>query len=159
MGFALGPAGGLDSGKCVKMALVHDLAESLVGDLVVEGNKQDNISREEKIRRERDALHGICDDLGGPAGEEIRALWEEFETGESAEARHLRDLDKFEMVLQASEYEESQKIPLPDFFRTTEGKFGTPLFQALDGEVRKRRSERLKREAQTEEPVPKQART
>merc|ERR1719356_1423679 len=138
MGFALGPASGLDSSRCVKMALVHDLAESLV----VEGDKKDKITREEKIRREREALHGICDDLGGEVGEEIRSLWEEFEAGDTTEAQHLRDLDKFEMVLQASEYEESQGLPLPDFFRTTEGKFATPLFRKLDAEVRSRRAKR-----------------
>merc|ERR1719228_2997055 len=126
------------------MALVHDLAESLIGDLVTEGesHRQDKITREEKIRRERQALHGICDALGGEVGEEIRSLWEEFEAGDTSEARHLRDLDKFEMVLQASEYEESQGLPLPDFFRSTEGRFGTPLFRELDAEVRQRRAKR-----------------
>merc|ERR1711974_162099 len=65
-----------------------------------------------------------------------------FEAGETSEARHLRDLDKFEMVLQASEYEEAQGLPLSDFFRTTEGKFGTGLFKELDAEVRRRRAKR-----------------
>jgi len=148
MGFALGRVEGIDSTKCIKMALVHDLAESIVGDLVVEGDKQDNITREEKQKKEREALYGICDALGGAAGEEIRTLWEEFETGDSAETRHLKDLDRFEMVLQANEYEEAQNMALPDFFRTTAGKFKTPFFQELDAEVRKRRAERLSKDAE-----------
>ena len=28
------PGGGLDNTKCIKMALVHDLGESLIGDIV-----------------------------------------------------------------------------------------------------------------------------
>merc|ERR1712151_1374248 len=92
-------------------------------------------------------MGGICGNLGGAAGEEIESLWEEFEAGESVEAKHLKDLDKFEMVLQASEYEEAQSMQLQDFFRTTEGRFQTPLFQSLDAEVRKRRKLRQEGEA------------
>mmetsp|Transcript_22465 Transcript_22465/g.64578 ORF Transcript_22465/g.64578 Transcript_22465/m.64578 type:complete len:222 (-) Transcript_22465:27-692(-) len=152
MGFALGAADGVDSTKCIKMALVHDLAESLIGDLVTEGesHRQDKITREEKIRLEREALHGICDRLGGDAGEEIRSLWEEFETGDGVEARHLRDLDKFEMVLQASDYEEAQSMALPDFFRSTAGKFTTAVFKALDAEVRQRRERRQRDESEAQ---------
>ena len=33
------------------------------------------------------------------------ALWEEYEAGESAEARLVKDMDKLEMIAQAMEYE------------------------------------------------------
>mmetsp|Transcript_68625 Transcript_68625/g.149977 ORF Transcript_68625/g.149977 Transcript_68625/m.149977 type:complete len:206 (+) Transcript_68625:78-695(+) len=143
MGFAMGSSEGVDGGKCIKMALVHDLAESIVGDLVVDGDKKDNITREDKLKLERKAIDDITAGLGGSAGEEIKTLWEEFEAGESVEARHLKDLDRFEMVLQANEYEEDQNMELPSFFKTTEGKFATPLFKALDAEVRERRKGRM----------------
>ena len=38
----------LDKNRCVKMCLVHDLAESIVGDIT----PHDNVSKEEKHRRE-----------------------------------------------------------------------------------------------------------
>eukprot|EP00747_Dinoflagellata_sp_TGD_P186313 gnl/TRDRNA2_/TRDRNA2_43289_c0_seq1.p1 gnl/TRDRNA2_/TRDRNA2_43289_c0~~gnl/TRDRNA2_/TRDRNA2_43289_c0_seq1.p1 ORF type:complete len:367 (-),score=70.89 gnl/TRDRNA2_/TRDRNA2_43289_c0_seq1:53-1153(-) len=144
VGFLLGAAENVDSTKCIKMALVHDLGESLIGDLVTVGEKhrQDKITREEKLRREREAIQEICTIVGGAVGQEIRELWEEFEAGETPEALHLKDCDKLEMVLQASEYEEAQGLELPDFFRTTKGKFRTPIFKALDAEVRKRRADR-----------------
>lgn len=142
MGFTLGQEQEVDQHKCIKMALVHDLGESLIGDLVTEGNKPDKISREDKIIKERNAMKQICEVAGDEVGAEIQSLWEEFEEGVSKEAKHLRDLDKFEMVLQASEYEEAQGMQLQDFFRTTEGKLVTPTFRALDAEVRKRRIDR-----------------
>lgn len=152
MGFALGSADGVDSSKCIKMALVHDLGESIIGDLVTDGDKTDNITKAEKQQKERQAIADIADLVGGAVGEEIRELWEEFEACATPEARHLKDLDRFEMVLQASEYEQAQSMELPSFFRSTEGKFSTPLFKALDAEVRKRRAERA-----ADEPPPKRA--
>lgn len=143
MGFLLGPREGLDSTRCIKLALVHDLGESVVGDLVVEGPKQDRVTRAEKEQMERKAINEICAGVGAPVGEEIRTLWEEFEAGETPEARHVKDLDKFEMVLQADEYERAQGMALPSFFETTAGRFGTPLFRGLDAEVRRRRTLRL----------------
>lgn len=47
--------------------------------------------------------------LGGPnnkhARERIRSLWEEYEARETPEAKLVKDLDRLELVLQASEYE------------------------------------------------------
>eukprot|EP00927_Polykrikos_kofoidii_P012651 TRINITY_DN15476_c0_g1_i1.p1 TRINITY_DN15476_c0_g1~~TRINITY_DN15476_c0_g1_i1.p1 ORF type:complete len:237 (-),score=50.95 TRINITY_DN15476_c0_g1_i1:235-945(-) len=145
MSFLLGKQEGVDSSKCIKMALVHDLGESLIGDLVTEGeqSKQDKVTREEKIQMERDAMDKISSLVGLDVGKEIRDLWDEFEEGKSAEALHLRDLDKFEMVLQANEYEAAQGLDLQDFFSSTSGKFKTPMFKALDAEVRKRRAARM----------------
>jgi putative hydrolase of HD superfamily len=40
-----------------------------------------------------------------PAATEIRSLWSEYEAGSSEEAKLVKDFDKFEMILQADEYE------------------------------------------------------
>jgi hypothetical protein len=42
----------------------------------------------------------------------IRDLWEEYEAGQSAEARFVKDLDRFELGLQAVEYEQGRSILL-----------------------------------------------
>lgn len=36
---------------------------------------------------------------------EIVDLWQEYEDGQTAEAQFVKDLDKFEMIVQALEYE------------------------------------------------------
>ncbi len=38
-------------------------------------------------------------------GDEIYNLWMEYETGSTLEARLVKDFDKFEMIVQADEYE------------------------------------------------------
>lgn len=51
----------LDMPRCTQMALVHDMAESLVGDLT----PVDGIDKEEKHRREAEAMDYLCETLLG----------------------------------------------------------------------------------------------
>ena len=54
----------------------------------------------------------ICNDLLGNSlqSQEIFSLWREYENGETMEAKFVKDLDKFEMILQAFEYENVRKL-------------------------------------------------
>uniref|UniRef100_K3XAL5 5'-deoxynucleotidase n=1 Tax=Globisporangium ultimum (strain ATCC 200006 / CBS 805.95 / DAOM BR144) TaxID=431595 RepID=K3XAL5_GLOUD len=125
--------------KCIKMAIVHDLAESLVGDIT----PHDGVPEDEKHRMEKEALEHICGVLGeSQAATEIRELWHEYEAGTTEEAKIVKDFDKFEMILQADEYERDQNIPLDDFFRSTQGKFRTPLVQSWVEELTTQRAAR-----------------
>lgn len=97
---------GLDTGRCVKMALVHDMAESLVGDIT----PVDPISKEEKHRREEDTMKylafEVLGDVNKQAGQEIWDLWQEYEGVSTKEARFVKDVDKFELLAQTLEYEQ-----------------------------------------------------
>lgn len=53
-----------------------------------------------------------------------------------------QDFDKFEMILQADEYEQEQDKTLDDFFRSTQGKFRTPLVQSWVAELTSQRAAR-----------------
>ncbi|KAG6580265.1 Hydrolase-HD superfamily protein [Phytophthora cinnamomi] len=126
--------------KCIKMAIVHDLAESLVGDIT----PHDGVAEEDKHRMEKEALDEICSTLGDtPSAAEIRALWNEYEAGSTEEAKIVKDFDKFEMILQADDYERAQNVPLDDFFQSTKGKFRTPLVQSWVAELTTQRDARL----------------
>jgi putative hydrolase of HD superfamily len=98
----------LDREHCVAMALVHDLAESLVGDIT----PYDGISAAEKHRRERGAMESLAAMLGD---DEVLRLWEEYGAAATPEARFVKDLDKLETVLQAAEYEASRGVELAEF--------------------------------------------
>ncbi len=87
---------GLDPHRCIEMALIHELGEVYVGDIT----PVDGIGKEEKYRQERDAFIKVI--AGLPEGEELLALWEDFEAGHSPEARCLRQLDRLEMGIQAA---------------------------------------------------------
>lgn len=85
------PSSGLDTAKCVKMAIVHDMAESLVGDIT----PVDNVPKDEKHRRELETMKHLTDELIKPfnpsAAEELMGLWDEYEEGVSAEAMFVKD--------------------------------------------------------------------
>ncbi|KAF8677561.1 HD protein [Rhizoctonia solani] len=96
----------LDIPKCVMMAVVHDLAEAVVGDIA----PWEGISKAEKIQRERASIElhrSMLSDMlhDGPGAIRIKELWEEYETQTTPESRFVKDLDRLEMALQASEYE------------------------------------------------------
>jgi putative hydrolase of HD superfamily len=123
--------------KCVKMALVHDLGEAIVGDIT----PSDPISKEEKQRMEKEAFEKMCfGTLGGPIGQEIFDLWCEYEDGATAEGKVVKQLDKLEMILQASEYEKSQGKNLEEFFKSTEGVFKHPQIVSWVEELYRHRS-------------------
>jgi len=112
----------VDKGRCMKMALVHDLAEAIAGDIT----PHCGVSVEEKRVLEESALNQIVEVLADQTADEIRQLWLEYEEGTTPEALMVKDFDKFEMILQADEYERAQGLDLDDFFQSTEGKFQTP---------------------------------
>ncbi|XP_057679477.1 HD domain-containing protein 2 [Corythoichthys intestinalis] len=114
----------LDKDKCIKLALVHDLAECIVGDIA----PSDNVSKAEKHRREEAAMKQLSSLTPDKLGQEIFALWEEYEHQSSAEARMVKEFDRLEMILQAHEYEELEGTPgrLQEFFDSTQGCFQHP---------------------------------
>ncbi|KAJ7563286.1 hypothetical protein O6H91_03G104600 [Diphasiastrum complanatum] len=128
---------GVNKDRCVKMAIVHDIAEAIVGDIT----PADGVPKEEKSRRERAAIDDMCNMLGkGFSVDELRELWNEYETNASPEAKLVKDFDKVEMILQALEYESAQGKDLDDFFRSTAGKFQTDVGRAWAGEIIARRN-------------------
>jgi putative hydrolases of HD superfamily len=93
---------------CTQMALIHDMAELLVGDIT----PIDGVEKPEKHRREQTTMDYLTKQLlgnvaGGSAGEEILAIFEEYEEGKTMDAVYVKDIDKMELLLQAVEYERS----------------------------------------------------
>ncbi|KAF2834180.1 putative HD family hydrolase [Patellaria atrata CBS 101060] len=120
----LGPASltsRLDLFKCMKMCLIHDMAELLVGDIT----PADGVPKREKIRRETLTMDYITQHLLGNVqgagasivGTEIRALWQEHEDSETLESRFVQDIDKVELLLQMVEYEKrgGGRVDLSEF--------------------------------------------
>lgn len=109
------PDHNLDIGKCVQLCLVHDLAEALTGDIT----PLDKVTKEEKLKREKEAIEEIVDGqlAGSKAGKRILDLWNEYEDRETIESKTVKDLDRFELALQGVEYEERfQTTDLQPFY-------------------------------------------
>ena len=121
--------GSLKKDHCIKMCLVHDMAESIVGDIT----PHDGISSEEKHQREEEAMQYLCNMVDKDVGKEMKDLFMEYENQETEEAKFVKDLDKFEMILQAFHYEQELNKPgsLQEFFNSVEGKLKTPVVKEL----------------------------
>jgi len=115
----------LDLLKLLRMALIHDFGEVYAGD-IVPGAK---ISASEKHHLERASVERIFGNL--PDGEPYIQIWEEFETGDTPEARLIRQLDKLEMALQASVYEHQDLANLRDFYRSAGEGISDPALNEL----------------------------
>ncbi|KFM26955.1 HD domain-containing protein 2 [Auxenochlorella protothecoides] len=127
---------GYDYNRCMRLALVHDIAESLVGDIT----PTCGVSDEEKHALESAGIQKLKAMLGGgPAADEMEELWREYEAGESTEAALVKDFDKLEMILQAQEYEAGQGMVLQEFFDSTAGKWRTGLGRTWAAEIASRR--------------------
>ncbi|MBU0953156.1 MAG: HD domain-containing protein [Nanoarchaeota archaeon] len=125
MAFLLAPRVGIDQNKAVKLALVHDLAETLVGDIT----PIDHVPKEEKHDREKAAMIELST-LNG--SQELLSLWLEFEEGTTKEAIFVQQLDKFETLFQVAEYQEKYRdIKLDDFIPDNEKQVQHPLLRKL----------------------------
>lgn len=128
----------VDQTRCLKMALVHDMAEAVVGDLT----PHCGVSEEDKHAREVTALRAMVADIDPSVSKEIISLFDEYEAHESAESCFVHDLDKLDMILQADEYETAQDTCLQEFFDSTRDVFRTSTGRALAEEVRRQRRRR-----------------
>ncbi|XP_020204911.1 HD domain-containing protein 2 isoform X1 [Cajanus cajan] len=136
MALIAGDVPGLNRERCIKIALVHDIAEAIVGDIT----PSDGVPKAEKSRREQEALNKMCELLGGGMrAEEIKELWAEYENNCSLEANLVKDFDKVEMILQALEYEIEHGKVLDEFFLSTAGKFQTEIGKSWAAEIISRR--------------------
>lgn len=136
MALIAGDVPGLNRERCIKIALVHDIAEAIVGDIT----PSDGVPKAEKSRREQAALNEMCEVLGGGMrAEEIKELWFEYENNSSLEANLVKDFDKVEMILQALEYEIEHGKVLDEFFLSTAGKFQTEIGKSWAAEIISRR--------------------
>jgi putative hydrolase of HD superfamily len=128
---------------CSKMALVHDMAEALVGDIT----PVDGVAKHEKNRREATTMDYFTSSLlgrvnGGMTGKEIREIWQEYEDSKTLESIFVHDVDKLELILQMLEYERvhEHKLDLGEFSWVS-SRIVLPEVKAWSDEVLKEREE------------------
>ncbi|EFO78962.1 metal-dependent phosphohydrolase [Oscillochloris trichoides DG-6] len=103
---------GLDRGRLLAIALLHDLAEALIGDLPASARRLFGATA--KREAERRAMLELF--AGLPQSDEYLALWDEYCAGASQEARLVKALDHLEMLAQALAYERAGSRALHEFW-------------------------------------------
>ena len=85
----------VDIARVVQMLLIHDVVEVAVGDVPV----YDAARRDAVAATEDAAAQEIFGALPAPQGDELLALWREFEEAQTDEARFARAVDRLQPVL------------------------------------------------------------
>jgi putative hydrolase of HD superfamily len=99
MAMAFSDVKGLNTERAMKLAILHDLPEAIVGDLLP-GER----TKKEKEALESSAIRTILAGLPGRLKTEYGEIWRDFTARDSPEAELVRQIDKLEMALQATEY-------------------------------------------------------
>lgn len=97
LGDTAGP--GVSTDRVIRMMLLHDLVEIDAGDVPIHsaaGQAHGSEATKAAELAGADRLFGL---LPAAKAAELRALWEEFEAGESPDARFARALDRVQPVM------------------------------------------------------------
>ncbi|MCV0427367.1 MAG: HD domain-containing protein [Roseibium sp.] len=82
--------------KLIKLALIHDLGEAISGD-VPAPLQQPGDDRQDRERRD---FQSLCSPLPADLAAELLALWDEYASAQTPEARLAKAFDKLETMLQ-----------------------------------------------------------
>lgn len=99
----------IDRGRVIELALLHDLAEAITGDLT----PADGVPTEIKREGEKRALSALLEDF--PSHDSALSLLQEYQEGATPEARFVKALDKLDMSLQSVLYQREHGGDLSEF--------------------------------------------
>ena len=109
----------LDLSKVLSLCIIHDIPEIIVGDLTPEDDCTN------KAKDEHNAMTQIAP--------QWLDLFEEYESGETAEAKFVKQIDKLDMALQAVIYRNEQAIDTSQFIESARAKISdSSLLSLLD---------------------------
>jgi len=132
MGMIISDLENYNSEKMLKMILLHDLAESKIGDYT-----PNQISKENKIKIENNAYDEIIGTLPEAIKLQYRKIWEEYQKQESPESKIVHQIDKLEMALQAKMYQKqgSSKDAVESFFKSAENEITHPKLKDILNQI------------------------
>jgi putative hydrolase of HD superfamily len=99
MGMILSDMLGLDTERVMKMIIIHDLAESIIGDYM-----PNEITREKKRLEEGKAMSCILYQVPSVARSSYEMIWQEYQANKTRAAKFVHKLDKLEMAIQSIRY-------------------------------------------------------
>jgi len=100
MGMIISDLENYDSEKILKMILLHDLAESKIGDYT-----PGEIDADKKERIENNAFFEITAKLPITLKSQYDEIWTEYQNHTTPESKIVHQIDKLEMALQAKTYQ------------------------------------------------------
>lgn len=127
MGMIISDLENFNTEKILKMILLHDLAESKVGDYTPE-----KISYEKKTELENTAFSEIVEKLPVDIKLEYLQIWQEYQEKKSSESKFVHQIDKLEMALQAKSYQQKgHSKEIESFFESAKKEITDPKLKEL----------------------------
>ncbi len=128
MGMIISDMENYNSEKILKMILLHDLAESEIGDYTP---GQIDLKRKNEI--ENTAFLKILKDLPDSIISQYQNIWKEYRENQSLESQLVHQLDRLEMALQAKTYQDEghSKEQLESFYESAKKGISNPKLKEL----------------------------
>lgn len=127
MGMIISDLENFDTEKILKMILLHDLAESKIGDYT-----HGKIPYEKKKKLENTAFTEIVEKLPSNIKLEYLRIWHEYQENNSSESKIVHQIDKLEMALQAKSYQEKgYGKEIKSFFESAKKEITDPKLKEL----------------------------
>ena len=105
---------GTNTEKVMKMMLIHDLPEGIIGDLVPGENANKEFEEEKAIR-------GILTSLPNKLRIQYSEIWNEFKMNKTKESQLVHEIDKLELIIQLSLYRDRMsKAAYDEFLQSSE---------------------------------------
>ena len=117
-----------DSEKILKMVLLHDLAEAIIGDFT-----PNQLNLEIKRMLENNAFNEIVDTLPENIKSQYLQIWKEYQEKISVESKLVHQIDRLEMALQAKLYQKEghSENKLESFFESAKKDIVDPELKEL----------------------------
>jgi len=129
---------GVDRERAVAIALIHDLAEAVTGDVVARVAAADREVSEARKAAMETAAMGTLLRPGVAEFESVLHLWEAYEERADDAARFVRDMNLIDMCLQAARYDATAVVPsqggyehLDEFFVSAEQRLESALAKEM----------------------------
>ncbi len=140
---------GLDKAKCLDMAVIHDQAEALIGDIT----PFDGVDAKTKEEMELRAVQTIAKRLGTP---DLVDVFQEYQAQKTPEARFVKDMDRIQAVFKALQYDRTNRSGqevFPEFLANAESHLQTQTGRAVlssfltqcDAEIKRVHAKRIRR--------------
>ncbi|MCL5430362.1 MAG: HD domain-containing protein [Candidatus Marsarchaeota archaeon] len=114
---------GLDATRCMIMALIHDINETVTGDIATrEDERKQKVSNSVKASLENAGALKVLGIPDSRTGNELKDLWKELKERKTREAKLVYEIDKLDVILLLTKYHRYIKKDenVDEFIRTAE---------------------------------------